>query len=144
MKKDLFMHFRINHETDPSQENTRHTFQKGNRVLKVVQTFKRVLGKPGPTSESLCGMTIAGLLMPEGDRIIIKWGFSMVRGENFIKLEGCDRARSYALAHEYITEDMPYDEAKAFAEDLSKEIWHQGTRAMDTTFRDAETKILPR
>lgn len=130
------MHFRINHVEIPTEVVS--TIQKGDKVLKVVQTFKRTLGSPGPFSESQYGMTVAGLLTAYGDHTIIKWGFSMVRGENFIKRDGCDRAEAFALENEYTSENMTYDEAKAFAKELSQEVWKRGYKAMDSLFRNNE------
>lgn len=138
MKKDLFMHFRVNHVEVPSNMS-RNTFQQGNRILKVIQSFKRVLGKPGPNSESKYGLTIAGVLDESQDRI--RWGFSMVKGENYVKKDGCDRAQVSALGNDFTTENMTYEEATTFAKELSQEVWNHGYPAMQRLFNPKDLPL---
>lgn len=133
MKKDLYMHLRITRKITPASGPQ---FFRGNRLLQVRGTVKHVLGKTNPDVESRDGVTVAGILFPDTDtgRLMIKWGVAIVKGENFNRVEGCNRAKKFALEHDYITEHLSYEDAKDLANEIGQRVWKGGYKALDTIF----------
>jgi hypothetical protein len=135
MKKDLIMHLRVHKEIFPIHPREVRAKINGIRMVQTIAKVKYTLGITGPAVESKDGVSVCGIIFEKDGTKYIRWGVSMVKGENYNRSEGCYRSRKFAMEHKFVSKHMSYSDAKEFANILGQEVWKHGYAIMKPMFK---------